>query len=126
MLNGQKVVLIVDDEPHSLALLSKFLVSNGYIARSAPSVVDAISKLDDAVDLVVTDYQMPTMNGCDLLSMVRAKYPTVPVIGISGFRFEDRDIVSKLFDAFLFKPFRMGELLRSADGVVSQMVAAQA
>lgn len=121
MLNGAKVVLVVDDEHHSLELIARFFRSNDCVVRAASSVIEAVAKLDDSVDVVITDYQMPIMNGCDLLSMIRQKYPTLPVIGISGFRFSDRDIVSKLFDAFLFKPFRMGDLLRSVDGVVSQM-----
>lgn len=126
MNNGSKVVLIVDDDSEARQLLERYLTSRGCITRVAVSVIDAVSKLDDSVDVVITDYQMPIMNGCDLLSMIRQKYPTIPVIGISGFRFSDRDIVSKLFDAFLFKPFRMGDLLRSVDGVALRMVEGQA
>lgn len=126
MLNGKRVVLIVDDDPEPRQLLDDFLTSSGYTTRLASSAIDAIGKLDSSVDVVVTDYQMPIMNGGDLLSIVRKKFPNLPVIGISGFRFADRDMVSKLFDAFIFKPFRMADFLRSVDGAVLQMAESPA
>lgn len=118
MLDNRKVVLLVDDDTEPLNLLEYFFQRNDYITRTAQSVIEAIQKLDEAVDLIVTDYDMPIMNGSDLRLMIRQKYPHIPVIGISGFRFIDKGHVAKLFDEFLYKPFRISELRDSVARVV--------
>jgi CheY-like chemotaxis protein len=126
MQNGKHVVLIVDDDHEPLDLLEHYFERNQYITRTAHSVVDAIPKLDDTIDLVVTDYEMPVMNGADLLCMVRNKFPKLPIIGISGLRFMEGQRIDQLFDAFLPKPFRITDLRDSVAKVISWASAADA
>lgn len=118
MLNDKHVVLLVDDDQEPLDLLEHYFERNDYITRSAHSVIEAIQKLDDTLDLIVTDYEMPTMNGADLLLMVRQKFPKLPVIGISGLRFMNGNRIDQLFDAFLPKPFRINDLRESVAKVI--------
>ena len=118
MLNGKHVVLLVDDDQEPLDLLEHYFERNHYIIRTAHGVIEAIQKLDDTLDLVVTDYEMPVMNGADLLLMVRQRFPKLPVIGISGLRFMDTNRMDKLFDAFLPKPFRINDLRESVAKVI--------
>ncbi len=110
MQNGTHVVLLVDDDHEPLELLEHFFQINNYIVLKSSSVLDAIQKLNETIDLVVTDYDMPIMNGADLRLILKKSYPNLPVIGISGLRFMDRGTVAKLFDAFLTKPFRISDL----------------
>lgn len=126
MLNGTHVVLLVDDDQEPLDLLEHYFERNEYITRSAHSVVEAIQKLDETLDLVVTDYDMPVMNGSDLLLMIRQKFPTIPVIGISGLRFMPGNRIDQLFDAFLPKPFRINALRESVANVILWASAADA
>ena len=118
MLNNKHVVLIVDDDHEPLDLLEHYFERNDYITKTAHSVVEAIQKLDDTLDLVVTDYEMPIMTGSDLLLMVRKRFPKLPIIGISGLRFMSGSGIEKLFDAFLSKPFRINDLRESVARVI--------
>ena len=118
MLNGTHVVLLVDDDQEPLDLLEHYFERNQYIIRTAHSVIEAIPKLDDTLDLVVTDYEMPVMNGADLLLMIRQRFPKLPVIGISGLRFMNGNRIDQLFDAFLPKPFRINALRESVAKVI--------
>lgn len=118
MLNGTHVVLLVDDDQEPLDLLEHYFERNEYITKTAHGVIEAIQKLDDTLDLVVTDYEMPVMNGADLLLMIRQKFPKLPVIGISGLRFMSGNRIDQLFDAFLPKPFRISDLRESVAKVI--------
>lgn len=118
MLNNKHVVLIVDDDHEPLDLLEHYFERNDYITKTAHSVVEAIQKLDNTLDLVVTDYEMPIMTGSDLLLMIRKRFPKLPVIGISGLRFMSGSGIEKLFDAFLSKPFRINDLRESVARVI--------
>ena len=118
MLNNKHVVLIFDDDQEPLDLLEHYFERNDYITKTAHSVVEAIQKLDDTLDLVVTDYEMPVLNGSDLLLMIRKRFPKLPIIGISGLRFMSGGGIEKLFDAFLSKPFRINDLRESVARVI--------
>lgn len=73
-------VLIVDDEADIVAVLRDFLVANLHVdVVEAQSGKDALAKLDsNAVDLIITDYKMPGMDGLEFLRLVAAKLPDVP------------------------------------------------
>lgn len=79
-------VLIVDDEPRVLELLSDFCDSSEVIrADLVSSVSDARTKLtQDRYDLVTFDLVMPEMSGLDGLHLVRKSHPQIPVLIITG------------------------------------------
>jgi CheY-like chemotaxis protein len=97
-------VLIVDDEL-SLRLLGKsILESQGYEVHCAEDGFEGLAALKKALpDMIISDLQMPNMNGFEFLSVVRQRFPTVPVIVISG-EFSGVSVPeSVLADAFFAK-----------------------
>ena len=69
-------ILIVDDEPDIRGALRRSL--NGYTIHEAGDGVEALDKLRDIeVDAIVSDYNMPRMNGLELLTNARIMYPQV-------------------------------------------------
>ncbi|MBB5059934.1 CheY-like chemotaxis protein [Granulicella aggregans] len=97
-------VLIVDDEV-SLRLLGKsILESQGYEVHCAEDGFEGLAALRNALpDMIISDLQMPNMNGFEFLSVVRQRFPTVPVIVISG-EFSGVSVPeSVLADAFFAK-----------------------
>jgi DNA-binding NtrC family response regulator len=100
-------VLLVDDDKQTLHLLERLFKQIHYKTISARSVYQAFGMVTNALCLVVTDWDMPHMNGSDLLLMVRDILPLVPIIGMSGHTPAETAHVSPRFDGFIHKPFRI-------------------
>ncbi len=80
-----KLILVVDDEPASQALMAKALQRAGHLVITAASGVDARQALRAArFDAVVTDIFMPDMDGLELIRYICATSPATPIIAISG------------------------------------------
>ncbi len=92
--SGAKNILLVDDQQHFLTILATELgdSSNNFRILTAENGVRALEILESAqVDLVVTDLKMPMLNGYDLISHMKKKYPGIPVIVISSFLYPDSE-----------------------------------
>jgi signal transduction histidine kinase len=90
-------ILIADDDPLATRLLGSFL-SDQYLVTTTADGREALDRLEQAqVDLILSDINMPEMNGYQLLTAVRAHpdYKDIPVILISGLA-ETSDIVRGL------------------------------
>ena len=78
-------VLIVDDEVDLRLLGKSILESQGYEVHCAEDGFEGLAALKRALpDMIISDLQMPNMNGFEFLSVVRQRFPAVPVIVISG------------------------------------------
>jgi len=78
-------VLFVDDEPHLLAALRRALHKEPYEIVCVTSPAEALRVLaETAVDVVVSDEQMPGMSGSELLAEVRRRYPDTVRMMLSG------------------------------------------
>lgn len=78
-------ILIVDDEAGIRAVFREFLSDEGYETSEAPDGQVALGMLEeDPVDLAIIDIFMPEMDGIQLLSELRARAITTPVIAVSG------------------------------------------
>ncbi len=87
MPNEEKTVLVVDDEPSILALVSEKLLSAGYVvltASSGPEALDVIAG-NRKIDLLLTDLIMPGMTGRVLADAIHARDADMPVIFMSGY-----------------------------------------
>jgi len=110
---ASKKVLVVDDEPQILRVLRHVFSSPDYSVKTAADGVAALESFTaSSPDLVVTDLQMPRMDGLELCRRVRA-VSDVPIIVLSV-RDEERTIVEALdagADDYVTKPFSTAELL---------------
>lgn len=109
-------ILVVDDECIQLENLKIGLNSRGYDVHPALNGHEASLILADKecrIDLVITDYDMPVMNGLELLQHIRSRHDTLPVIMITGFAEIDRvnEITNHRFDAILEKPITLDRLV---------------
>jgi len=97
-------VLIVDDEQRLRNLGKLVLESQGYEVRCAEDGFEGLAALKRSLpDMIISDLQMPNMNGFEFLSVVRKRFPLIPVIVISG-EFSGLSVPdSVLADAFFSK-----------------------
>jgi CheY-like chemotaxis protein len=100
-LNSRKI-LLVDDEPTIRFVLTAVLEQAGYAVDVAEDGFAALKKIQETVpDLIITDLRMPNMNGFELLSVIRHRFPELPTIAISGeflaCQFEDGTLADAFF-----------------------------
>jgi CheY-like chemotaxis protein len=106
MERKSKSVLVVDDESELLYILSVRLVSAGYTVYGAANGVEALEQMEKhPVDVMLTDYHMPKMDGLELLSNSRVKWPGIPVIVVSG---EHDDMAHEAIDRGAYAWVRKG------------------
>ncbi|HET8901980.1 MAG TPA: response regulator [Holophagaceae bacterium] len=80
-----KVILAVDDDRLTLTVVRRSLEGPERKVLTASNGLEAVEVLrDQAVDLLVTDLDMPLMGGFQLLAHVTSRYPAVPVLVLSG------------------------------------------
>ncbi|MCX8155023.1 MAG: response regulator [Verrucomicrobiae bacterium] len=108
-------ILIVDDQAEVLAALQLTLRLRGYHvlgARSGPEALQLLQSQPGLIDVLVTDFAMPEMDGRQLIQRVKEIVPSLPAIAISG-NASPSDIESLLalgVVAFLQKPFSVEAL----------------
>jgi two-component system, OmpR family, phosphate regulon response regulator OmpR len=109
-------ILVVDDDRRIRALLSRFLVKEGYLVSAVASAAEAMERLRILVfDLVVLDVMMPGENGLLFAKRLRAgagPWASTPILMLTAL-FETGDRVAGLeagVDDYLAKPFEPREL----------------
>lgn len=113
MTTHRKHILIVDDEENARLGLSLLLAQEGYTVESAAGGEEALELLSrHPVHLVISDINMPGMNGLSFLREVHRAYPEVAVILITAFGEIESYIDAMNLGAFeyLNKPIRSEEL----------------
>jgi DNA-binding NtrC family response regulator len=106
-------ILIVDDEPTVRDALSDILTFLGYQVVTAGTGGDALRTfLDDSISLVLTDMDMPEMDGLTLAVHIKDKSPNTPVVIMTGFHREavTEKLEGRFVDSIILKPFRLEEI----------------
>ena len=86
-------ILVVDDDESIREILSEALEVMGYHVITSQNGIDALSKLKNAFfDLIITDLQMPVMDGLSLACKVKQRLPHMPIILITG---QEKEIIEQ-------------------------------
>jgi len=115
-------ILVVDDSPIDRRLASGLLTRAGFTTRVAANGFEALAVLaEERAELVVTDLQMPKMDGLVLVEAIRARYPDVPVILMTAHGSEDIAVRALQRGAASFVPKR--DLARSLADTVRSILS---
>ncbi|MCG8183711.1 sigma-54-dependent transcriptional regulator [Tenacibaculum piscium] len=109
----QENILIVDDDIHILELIQRHLQSLNYHTYKAISVKEALQILkDEAIDLLITDLQMPGVDGLELLKYASEHFPKIPKLVVTGFPSIDGalEVMKSGAVDYITKPFTKQEL----------------
>ncbi|XOF34836.1 MAG: sigma-54-dependent transcriptional regulator [Candidatus Electrothrix sp. YB6] len=121
-------ILIVDDELSMRDFLSILFKQEGYEVTVAPDAASALAVSENQeFDIAITDIRMPGMNGLDLLSELKHRFPGLPVVMITAFASPDDAVQAMKRGAFDYvtKPFHVDEIKKVVKAAVRQKNAAE-
>ena len=110
-------VLVVEDEPTDRVILANLLERMGHEVYFASDGKQALKiHLKKSIDVVVTDLQMPNVNGLALITTLRAGFPKAAIIVVSGLGTELlAEVESRGALAVLSKPVDPNELVEALE-----------
>ncbi len=114
---SKKEILIVDDDPMYGTMVSKWLMGE-YVVSTVPDGMQAISFLtNNKVDLILLDYEMPVVDGPQILEMLRTHPETrdIPVMFLTSIREKDRiqRVVKLKPEGYILKSATKDEILKN-------------
>jgi CheY-like chemotaxis protein/anti-sigma regulatory factor (Ser/Thr protein kinase) len=125
--HAMTTVLVVDDNPLDRTLVGNSIELAGWSAEYADNGCDALEKIErQRPDLVLTDLQMPEMDGLQLVHEMKHRFPDVPVVLITAYGSEELAVTALKAGASSYVPKRnLTRDLRPALGVVIEASAAR-
>jgi two-component system, NtrC family, response regulator AtoC len=113
MEDGNKRILIIDDDEDMRSLLADLLLGEGFEPESVGNGSEAFRKMaHQSYDLVITDIRMTGFSGLDILPGLKKLQPRTSVIAITAFGSDEvrRKALLRGADVYLEKPIRLEEL----------------
>lgn len=125
-MNASKRILVVDDDPEILDLLAAGLAGPDRQMESASDGVEAMRRIEnEPFDLVITDVNMPNLDGLSLLEQIRRVRPDVPVVVMTVANTPET-IVRAIRDrayTYLSKPFSLHAVAEVVDNALAGTAA---
>lgn len=123
----KKTILVVDDDVLILKIISRIFSTNGFEvlqAANGKEALDLLNSYEQNIDLIITDYNMPNMNGLEMANATKTheKYNDTPLIlitansEIGSFLGEQRDV----FNEVIHKPFSSEFILNKVAGLLGK------
>ncbi|MDD2926609.1 response regulator [Rhodoferax sp.] len=123
LLGQEESILVVDDDPEFCKTLKDILTLRGFHVETETAADNVMTHLDRNYKLaiVLLDLKLGAVNGVDVLKEVRAKYPTKPVVLVTGYRKEMTDAIERAdkIGAYtcLYKPLEMNALFQLIEDI---------
>jgi two-component system NtrC family response regulator len=117
-----QTILVVDDEPNYLVVLSELLRDEGFEVFTAPGGAEALDiARNNDLDMVITDMQMPGMSGMGLLDELKTLNDELPVLIITAYAEVHKAVAAMQAGAYsyLAKPFSNDELIVTINKAVA-------
>jgi two-component system cell cycle sensor histidine kinase/response regulator CckA len=116
----KSMILLIDDNNLSRRVYGRLLKEKGYEVLEAADGNEALKLIDENVfDLIISDLILPDLDGRKLISLIRAKWPKIPIILISGHLLEEADKV--ILDGptrFILKPIDLNDLTEAVQRLI--------
>lgn len=120
-----KKILIADDEPHLVHILAYNLRRCGAIVETAKNGLECVSMASSyAPDLIVSDYQMPLLDGLQACMELRRNHQTsgIPIVMLTarGHRLTAAEVAQTNIKLLLPKPFSAHQLIAAIDTILNK------
>jgi DNA-binding response OmpR family regulator len=121
-IENTKCILLVDDDHAILGILGLCLTTLKFKVKSVDNAYDALDLfINEGFQLVLTDIQLPGMDGWELACNIKKKSPETPVIMMTGM--EENQVKEEMrngqADCVLFKPFNLDQLMDKVYGLLA-------
>lgn len=119
--NERQHVFVVDDEPEVCEALRRTLELAGYEVRCFDSATACLVKMRSApCDLLITDVVLPGMDGIELLSEVKCRTPSLPVLVVTGYGNVEMavEVMAAGASSFLQKPLERNSFLAAVEAAL--------
>jgi len=117
-------ILVVDDDENIRAVLRAFLKAWGYeviVADSGAAALEWTKKSAGKLDLLITDFRMPSMDGIELAQRVRNRHPELKVLYMSGDLQElAKNRQFEIAADLIAKPFQSGDLAMKVSHILDR------
>lgn len=116
-------ILTVDDDAEMLSLLHEVISQLGHTSVTAVDGIDALEKLhNNQFDIIITDINMPRMDGIELTKQVKADFEDVDVLTVTGYETEYKytDVIEIGASDFISKPFNINELEAKINRIIRE------
>ncbi len=117
-LNGRRKIVVIDDEPSILEILTDVFELERHIVypfSCAEGAFKFLEEYDKSVHAVVSDILLPGASGIDVLKKVKAEYSNIPIILITGHsgKYSPDKLMAIGADGYFKKPFHNVDLIRT-------------
>ncbi len=121
---GSPTILVVDDDPPLRRLILSALENRGYVvleARNGAEATAVVRKHQARIDLVLTDVEMPHVDGFELVERLRQMCPETGVLYMTGAsnKVPVRGGLKESGHAYLYKPFTPDKLVETIEDVLN-------
>ena len=107
-------LLVVDDEPNMVNILSLSLKESGHEVDAANDRIEAVEMLQNSsYDVAIIDAIMPNMNGPEVCKFIKSHNPSTYIIGISGYPDSLKKLKNDGADICLIKPFSIDQIKKA-------------
>ena len=114
-------VFVIDDDASVCSIVALLLTDAGFAVATATSITAALAAIAVArPNIVLTDLQMPGSSDASVVKFVRARFPTLPIIAMSGNHSLAAQALALGADDFLPKPVRGAVLTERIQGLARQ------
>ncbi|HEY2580850.1 MAG TPA: response regulator [Mucilaginibacter sp.] len=123
-----KRILIIEDDEDILQVLETVLTMNNFSVSAIAQTTDIFESIKMYnPDIVLTDYLLSGLNGGKICQLIKSNKETchLPVVLISAYPTLAASFGNFGFDAFVDKPFNIGELVKQLDDLLSKSKASQ-
>jgi CheY-like chemotaxis protein len=124
----EKKLLVVDDDESYLNTLKKILTKMGYTAEVSTNSHEALKILDkEKIPLIITDLDMPGIDGVELCKQIREIDSNSIVYALSGYiaDYDTENLEKSGFDGYLSKPVKIEVLQQAIEGAFDKLIHKQ-
>ena len=118
-----KKIILSNDNKEILKTITDFLSKKKYEVVSASDGLDGLKLLEaekQEFDLIITDLVIPQLSGTGLISIIKKRFPDIPIIAMSGWgEYPGAFALESQADMVLSKPFELSKLDKAIDELIS-------